>query len=55
MITAERDGAMVDVLLPRGLGTVSVRLPLNEAIDLHDALHAMLYPPPPVIEEEPDA
>lgn len=55
MISVDRDGAFVDVCLQRGLGNVSARITLNEAINLYEQLHAMLNPPPPVIEEEPDA
>lgn len=55
VISVDRDGAFVDVCLQRGLGNVSARITLNEAINLYEQLHAMLNPPPPVIEEEPDA
>ena len=55
MIEVERDGAFVDLLYQWGLDTLSLRLTLNEAYTLHDKLRAALFPPPPVIEEEPDA
>lgn len=55
MISVDRDGAFVDICFQRGLGNVSARVTINEAIDLYEQLRAMLNPPSPVIEEEPDA
>ncbi len=45
----------MDLLFQRGLGNVSLRVTLNEAISLYEQLRTMLNPPPIVPEDEPDA
>lgn len=54
MISVERDGGFVEIIVPRSRGSIIFRVTLNEAIDLYDALRTMLYPPP-TNDEEPDA
>ena len=55
MITVERDKLFVDVLIPRGLGNICLRLTINEAAELAIAINLALDPPGPVPDEEPDA
>ena len=55
MITAERDNLFVDVIIPRGLGNICLRLTVNEAAELAIAINLALDPPGPVPDEEPDA